>query len=312
LLSSAISSSLAAERGFNTLPYAQFSPTATVAQSLRPFPQYGDIFYQWAPLGKTRYDSVQIKVNKRYSHGFDIRAGFTYSKEQTPGTSGETGATASLEAANVITDSQFSQSLSALSRPFTAYIAPGFAFPKLSKNTAVSMILRDWRVSAVLQYASGLPIRVPISNSGLYSLIFQNTYASRGSSASFFTKDINGSSVNPMADFVLNPDAWADPEPGQISTLPAYLDKYRFKRRPSEQISIGRSFRIRENLLLSVRADFQNILNRVQMSDPAYVNAGATQVKDDDDVPQSGFGYINYRTLAANPRNGQIVVRLQF
>jgi hypothetical protein len=48
------------------------------------------------------------------------------------------------------------------------------------------------------------------------------------------------------------------------------------------------------------------------MADPYYINAGATQVRDEDGVPQSGFGYIDYKTLGGNPRNGQIIVRMLF
>jgi hypothetical protein len=61
-----------------------------------------------------------------------------------------------------------------------------------------------------------------------------------------------------------------------------------------------------------LRIDFQNVFNRLEMADPVYENAGATQVYDKDDVPQSGFGYVNYKTVGGNPRTGQVVVRLQF
>ena len=42
LLTSRLDSPLAAARGFNKLPYAGYSGANTVAQSLRPFPQFGN------------------------------------------------------------------------------------------------------------------------------------------------------------------------------------------------------------------------------------------------------------------------------
>ncbi|MBV9504489.1 MAG: hypothetical protein JO323_05730, partial [Acidobacteriia bacterium] len=51
----------------NKLPYANFPLTATVAQSLRPFPQFttapGGL---WAPLGDSWYNSLQARVMNGY------------------------------------------------------------------------------------------------------------------------------------------------------------------------------------------------------------------------------------------------------
>ena len=69
LLNSRMNTAAAISAGFDRLPYASFSPNNTVAQSLRPFPQFGNIGVQRAPLGKSWYDSLQAKATKRYSRG---------------------------------------------------------------------------------------------------------------------------------------------------------------------------------------------------------------------------------------------------
>src|ERR1019366_3635969 len=79
LLTSSITSATAVAAGFKK-PYANFPDTGSVIQSLRPFPQYGTIGTLWAPLGHTWYDSVQLKLTKRYSHGLDFSASYAYSK----------------------------------------------------------------------------------------------------------------------------------------------------------------------------------------------------------------------------------------
>jgi len=68
LLTSQVGSALAAQRRFNKTPYAGFPTTSTVAQALRPFPQFSTINYLWTPLGRTRYDSLQA-TPKLYASG---------------------------------------------------------------------------------------------------------------------------------------------------------------------------------------------------------------------------------------------------
>jgi hypothetical protein len=89
LLLSTLNSPLAIQRGFNRPPYAAFSPNLTVNQALRPLPEFTGINVLWNPQGNTWYDSLQVKVTKRYSHGLDLTAAYTWQKELTLGT-GET------------------------------------------------------------------------------------------------------------------------------------------------------------------------------------------------------------------------------
>ena len=68
--------------------------SATVAQALRPYPQYLLIETDAAllPEGKAHYDSMQIKLTKRMSYGLSGLAFFTWSKNLTDsaGTPGST------------------------------------------------------------------------------------------------------------------------------------------------------------------------------------------------------------------------------
>ena len=65
MLTSRIDSALAASRGFRA-PYAGYPGSATVAQTLRPFPQFNDgLAVRWAPLGNTWYDALHVNLTKR-------------------------------------------------------------------------------------------------------------------------------------------------------------------------------------------------------------------------------------------------------
>jgi hypothetical protein len=129
-----------------------------------------------------------------------------------------------------------------------------------------------------------------------------------------FTQDLNCHCFDPNKTFVLNPAAWTDPAPGQFGTSPAYYNDYRFARRPAENLSLARNFRVKERANLQIRAEFTNIFNRTETNNPTIVNAAATQTTNNGQT-LAGFGYINTAALAAplrQPRQGQIVARFTF
>jgi len=56
-----------------------------VAQSLRPFPQFGTITATDSPLGDNWYNSLQAKVTKRLSYGLDFTVSFAFAEELSTG-----------------------------------------------------------------------------------------------------------------------------------------------------------------------------------------------------------------------------------
>jgi hypothetical protein len=68
LLTQPISSAAVEARGF-TAPYSTFPSGASLAQSLRPFPQFGNIGDEYERDGNTWYDALQVKVTQRLGHG---------------------------------------------------------------------------------------------------------------------------------------------------------------------------------------------------------------------------------------------------
>lgn len=53
---------------------------ATVAQALRPFPQYGQIIDVLESEGESDYNALQIKVDRRFAQGFQFGASYTFSR----------------------------------------------------------------------------------------------------------------------------------------------------------------------------------------------------------------------------------------
>ena len=84
LLTDALSSPAVVAGGFGA-PYPGFPLNQTLAQALRPFPQFTTINTYWDPLGDTWYDSMQVKATKRLSHGLSFVSTFAWQKTEDQG-----------------------------------------------------------------------------------------------------------------------------------------------------------------------------------------------------------------------------------
>ena len=324
LLISPLNSALAISRGFSNPPYAGFPLTATVAQSLRPFPQFAagsggggvgaaasPLSPLWAPLGDSWYESLQAKVTKRLSHGVDFTYVFTWQRtldigaeSDSPGGSGGQ--------VNDAFNRDVNKYLSVYDRPLISSFAVNYTTPKLHTNRILSFVLSDWQPSTFLSYSSGAPILAPASTNNLNSMVFQSTFDNRIPGVPLFTQDLNCHCFDPNKNFVLNPAAWVNPAAGQFGTAAAYYNDYRQQRRPQESMSLGRLFRIREGVTFQVRAEFSNIFNRTEMGNPSSTNILSTQTRNAAGQTTAGYGFINTTSVALPPRQGTIVARIRF
>jgi Carboxypeptidase regulatory-like domain/TonB dependent receptor len=310
LLTSPLSSAQVQAAGFKA-PYAGFPLSATLAQALRPYPQFGSIGVQGAALGNTWYDSLQMKLTKRLSHGLDLLTTFVWQKEldTTEGSSAGGPPTAFV---NNVFNRSLQKTFSSLSQPLALVVAFNYHTPAWGSNHWVRSALGDWTIGGILKYASGLPIPIPVAQNNLSSILFQNTYVNRVSGQPLFLKDLNCHCIDPNKDLVLNAADWAQPVAGQFGVSNPFFNDYRYARTPSEQISLGRIFRIREGLRFQIRAEFFNVFNRTYMNQPSSTNALQTRTFNSLGLTTGGFGYINPGSVLNPPRSGQIVARFQF
>ncbi len=307
LLTSTIGSPQAQAAGF-TLPYPGFPTSQTVAQSIRPFPQFNSAFNpMWAPLGNNWYDSLQAKATKRLSYGLQAQAAYTFSKELATG-----------QAVNDVFNRPNQKSLVASSQPnlfvvsFT-YELPYQRLPGSFQNTVVKHIVSGWQLSSLLRYGSGLPIPVPASQGNLNSLVFQSTRMNRVAGQPLYLVDPNCGCINPYNQLMLNPKAWQDVPNGQWGVSAPFYNDFRYPRTPSEQAGLGRRFRPSEKVSLQFRIEFYNIFNRIiySSSNPSASNPLATTTFNLAGQLTGGFGYMNPNNFSGE-RTGQAVLRVDF
>jgi hypothetical protein len=286
-------------------PYPGY-PVTTVAQLLRPYPQFTTISTKWSANGDSWYDALQAKLTQRVWHGLFAQAAFSFQKALDQG----------IETPNDITNRAANKDISAYDIPFQltygiTYTVPS---PGFTSNKFLRNVLRDWTISEFFRDGSGLPIQAPAIQNNIQSVLFQTGgFMNRVPGVPLFNESLNCHCIDPNKEFVLNPAAWAEPAPGTFGNAAAYYNDYRFQRRPSEQAGIGRIFRIRERMTLQIRAEFYNVFNRTEMANPVVTNALATQTVSSTGQTTGGFGWINTGgALGAQPRNGQLLARIQF
>jgi hypothetical protein len=319
LLLSPMNSPQVMAAGF-TAPYPGFPMNLTLAQALRPYPQFTAISGRWSPRGDSWYNALQIKVVKRFSHGLDLTAAYTYQNETSLGAVSGTsyGSNYNLGLINDAYSRPTNKSIASNSQPQVFNTAFSYRTPAWGENRILRTAIRDWTFGAFLRYASGYPIPSPYGQNGLNSILLRSlpgsstgTFFNRVAGQPLFLKSLNCHCISPFSQLSLNPAAWSDPAPGQFSTGPIYYNDYRYQRRPTESLSLGRLVPIREGMSFELRMQFLNAFNRAEMADPNGTNALQTPVYKSG-ILQSGFGWSNPSTPYGPPRQGQLTARFRF
>jgi hypothetical protein len=137
------------------LPYSSFS--GTLAQMLRPFPQYTGINDVAGNVSNSNYQSLQVMAHQRLSHGVMFSLSYALQREYDDnGTYRSAYAPTYMDRSNGTSDSHQTISLTGL------YVIP---FTEKSQGPkAVKAIIGDWKASWVYTYASGRPIAITLNS----------------------------------------------------------------------------------------------------------------------------------------------------
>lgn len=333
--------------------YRGFPSSEPLIAALVPEPQwYGGIPpFLGPPMGATWYDSLQVKFTKRYSHGLTAGVAYTYQKELTNGVNSNTSyLTPNAPLINDVFSPALDKQLSGFDIPQELIINFTYTTPKWepgsgSASHALSWLTRDWTLSGVLRYQSGILIRTPPSNNNLLTELGigpANNPAIWGGGTTFYNRvpgqplflvDPN-SHFDPTKQLALNPAAWADAPAGTYGASAPYFNDFRWQRQPAESLGFGRVFRIKEGMTFQIRAEFQNIFNRYFYSTPAdqvglfglpSVNpatlaghqgsiTGAHGAVNEQGLLSAGYGFVAFANggTSVRPRSGDIIARFTF
>ena len=321
--------------------YPGFPASQTLLQTFRPYPQWNGIPpFLGPPDGNTWYDSLQIKATQRLQHGLSMQVAYTWEKELTNGTNSDFSyVVPSPPLINDVFNKAIDKQISSYSIPQLLIISFNYQTPRFTAGStgmkALSWVARDWTLGGILRYQSGQILQSPFSANNLLSNMARGpannpalwgggyTFLNRVPGQPLFLFDPNGH-FDPTQQLALNPNAWVEPAYGTFGASAPYFDDFRWRRQPAESMSFGRVFPIGKEgrYRLQIRAEFQNIFNRLFYSTPldgspfggTYVSVNTPTLHGNPSGTLSqGFGFVNWLNGAgAQPRGGQLVARFQF
>jgi hypothetical protein len=247
------------------LPFANFQ--GTIAQMLKPYPQYAGITYLWGNRGNSSYNSLQVTMDHRLSSGLNFHFGYVYSKEiddlgsnRNPYAGYLDRALGTIDHPHVFTASIY------YALPFGANHAMG------GQNPIVRALVSNWILASLITFQSGAPIT--ITGSGCVDTGITSTCVASYNPAFNGNVRINGNygSGNALAPgplSYLNPAAFVDPAPYTFGNLPrtapfGLLAPYTL----DEDLTVRREVFLHERMKLVFEANIFNITNSVNFGAP--------------------------------------------
>jgi hypothetical protein len=276
------------------LPFPSFTSlnVHTVAQALMPYPQYTSVGTgsENDPVGSARFNSLQVKVNKRYSNGLTLLAFVTWMKNMS---------TLESDQYTPVRPIVYSGD----SPPFVFVVNASYELPfgpnkrfLRSSNRFLKAVASGWNLAGYARYSSGDALSFTVSNN-LSVLGYGAKFADYVPGVPIFgTTDPHG--FNPAVNRYFAPaGAFVVPPAYQFGNIAPVLDWVRGFWQKAESVSLGKSFPIKERLHAQFRMDVNNPFNFVRWGDP------------NTSITSANYGVI---TSAADGRKIQLYLAVQF
>ncbi|MEX2261075.1 MAG: TonB-dependent receptor [Bryobacteraceae bacterium] len=306
LLASAINSPAAQAAGIR-LPYAdincQFSATCapiSVAQALRPFPQFRDINTSSGAgdkSGHSSYHAMILKIDKRYGQGLTLQGSYVFSKLFTDA-DGYQPDNGTLDHYNRRLEKSIGEfDLTHNLKITYIYELPFGRGKRWLSSGPASWILGNWQIAGTQFYSSGYPLSLT-NNAAIGSVLFNGRSAATISTYDgWFTQLDNPNWKG--ADRFFQPTSFFGPQPtDRAGNATRHNPKARQPWNLNENFSLAKKFQISESLRVDLRWEMFNAFNRFRPS------PGSTNIQE------VNFGRV--QSQLNEPRRTQLGLKLYF
>jgi hypothetical protein len=279
ILSLPINDPVVVARGFKA-PYAGFS--GTLAQALRPFPQYGDITDAYGAQFESHYNALQLKASKRYSD-FNLLFDYTWSKNTSNGASSQsyTNLIAPQNAYSRNAESGFD--IYDIPQTFNLVYTWDLPFGKGKKmlssgNKILTGIVSGWTLAGEQHYRSGNLLLVSVPNALGSGALFAARERPNVTGQNFRTSiDASGLDPNNSTSLWINRAAYSIPTAFTFGNAANFYGNVRNPSLMTENLSLVKRTTVHETVNIEYRVDAYNLFNRqlfgnidVNLSDPNF------------------------------------------
>jgi hypothetical protein len=279
---------------------AVYTPGSTLSTDQRRFFKNFQNISLGSQAGNSTYNSLQLSTEKRLSRGITLQANYTWAKslDNLPVNASAGGPSDG----NSFVYPWYFKNANLLDRGPSDFdhrhrfvISYVWQLPALkAQNALVRGVLGDWQLTGVFQAQSGGPITI---NAGR-----DQSQTGLGRDRAVITGQAYGTgackNTAPCVDY-FDPTSFALPATGEFGNLGKGA-----LRGPNLMIwdtGFFKNFPVRENWKFQFRAEFFNVLNRVNLND--LINPTTNTISS------GGFGSIRG---AGDPRIGQLALKLFF
>ena len=317
LLNQRIDSAEVVAAGYKS-PYPNFiadwGSGATLARALRPYPHInGPINNHYNPIGDSWYDSMQLKLDKRFS-SLTMNANYTWSKSLTNASGSQTSGDASNRNPKAVNPYDpnvlnLEKSLQYIDIPHIFNVVAAWDLPfgkghRWLSSSVLERFVGGWTVSFSGQYANGALI---LLNAPMTYPQWGFEYGRKrvNLTGQPIQTGVNRRDLDPRNTSVrwLNPGLFSLPGNFDLGTAPIYLNELREPNIFGENMGFIKRTRITETINFEIRGEFANIFNRTNFGfGGTPVRPGLTDL--------TRFGVPNGPRSGA--RLGQIVAKINF
>jgi hypothetical protein len=260
-----------------TQPFAGFAAGwgggATLAQALRPFPQYGTVVDINNGLGRTWYDALQTKVERKFGN-LQLMASYVWSKSLSLMTYRQIFSQGSQVQAQDSMNIADAKSLMYFDIPHYVNILTSYRLPigKGQKflggaNRWTNAAIGGWTVSGVQVYRSGTLLQVvtagnTLGSGVLFAPVTKANYTGSPIRTSMGATDMDPNNPNSRYFNYGTSAPYTNAPAYNYGTTAMYNPQLRNPWFRNENVSIGKDFAFAERFKLRYRADFINVFNR--------------------------------------------------
>jgi hypothetical protein len=231
--------------------------TVQQSQLLKPYPQFTGVTRMAPAFGNSHYQSAQIQLEKRTSHGVTALVSYTVAKNISD-----------LTNAGNAYDRQAERGLAQFDVPQRLTVTASWDLPFGQKRRfggnmprALDLLAGGWMLSTFQSFQGGFPLSFGLARSTA------GANSGRPNAAGNPAEGISGPIVNRLRNY-FNVSAFAQPTDFTYGNVSPYIGTVRSPGMDNIDATLSKNFRITEKLKVDFRASMFNVMNHPVFSGP--------------------------------------------